>query len=546
MINKLKFALSFLAMALSLSINATITSGTCGESATFRLEDDGTLYIEGSGEMRNYPNSTFLTQEKEVKVIKILEGVTSIGERAFYGCSSLSSITIPNSVTSIGESAFSGCSSLASITIPNSVTSIGYKAFSGCSSLPVENDIRYADTYLIEVTNMENSTYKIKEGTRFIGSSAFSWHSSLSSITIPNSVTSIGNNAFYRCSSLSSITIPNSVTSIGKSAFSGCSSLASITIPNSVTSIGGGAFSSCSSLSSITIPNSVTSIGESAFSGCSSLTNIHIDDITSWIKTEGVGNLTGNMKHLFVNGEEITSITIASDVEKIGKGTFSGLPIRCVISKAAKVPEIDGSIFSAQTYYHAPLYVPSDSYYDYAFDKYWYEFINIKKYVDDSDLIDESKAYMLLNEAKTRYIVYDNVNDKLNTIDISDMDESNPYNSWMVLNVDGAPQYYNLGAKKYAVRSNNGTGLEMGERVQTVNEAKARYANLADNILYVENGSISIDNDLKNEALAIGSLQMDENMSGMYSISGTRLSSPRKGINIIRMNDGTTRKVYVK
>ena len=158
--------------------------------------------------------------------------VTSIGGSAFYNCSSLTSVTIPNSVTSIGSSAFYCCSGLISVTIPNSVTSIGGSAFSNCSSL--------------------------------------------TSVTIPNSVTSIGSSAFYCCNGLTSVTIPNSVTSIGDHAFSGCSGLTSVTIPNSVTSIGFQAFLNCSSLTSIVIPNSVTSIGVNAFYSCRGLTSVII------------------------------------------------------------------------------------------------------------------------------------------------------------------------------------------------------------------------------------------------------------------------------
>ena len=158
--------------------------------------------------------------------------VTSIGEDAFYYCTSLSSVTIGNSVTSIGISAFRKCSSLSSFTIGNSVTSIGISAFSGCSSL--------------------------------------------TSVTIPESVTSIGDGAFYGCSSLTSLTIPNSVTNIGWEVFSSCSSLTSVTIPNSVTSIGISAFRNCSSLTSVTIPNSVTSIGDYAFEGCARLGKISL------------------------------------------------------------------------------------------------------------------------------------------------------------------------------------------------------------------------------------------------------------------------------
>ena len=459
---------------------------------------------------------------KSMTSISIPNSVTNID---FNGCSSLTSITIPNSVTSIGNFAFYNCSSLTSITIPNSVTSISPSAFSGCTSLPIEKNIRYADTYLVEATDKSQSDYEIKEGTRFIR-----------------------NNAFENCEFMTSVTLPNSVTSIGEKAFYRCSSLTSITIPNSVTSIDEGAFDNCSRLTSITIPNSVTSISPTAFHGCYNLTSIHINSVNSWIKTGGTYNVTdanNKMKHLYIGEEEVTNVILPSDVNSVY--AFNYIPIRSVISKAETVPAISSTSFSVQTYNHAPLYVPADSYYDYAFDWFWYQFINIKKYVDNMDKAAEDKAYMLMNEANTRYIVYDNVNDKLNTIDISDMDESNLNNSWMVMNVDGKQYLYNIGAKKYAVRSNNSIGYELAEGIHGVSEANTRASIVNDsNILYVENGSVFVDEKLKDEVLSIGSIKMDENVNDVYSVSGTRMSSPHKGINIIRSNDGTIRKVYVK
>ena len=130
----------------------------------------------------------------------IPDGVTSIGNYAFRGCSSLTSVTIPNSVISIGDYAFSGIRNLASVTIPNNVTSIGDSAFSYCSSL---------------------ASFTIPNSVTSIGKYAFRGNSSLTSVTIPDSVTSIGDYAFYNCSSLTSVTIPDSVTSIGKGAFFG-------------------------------------------------------------------------------------------------------------------------------------------------------------------------------------------------------------------------------------------------------------------------------------------------------------------------------------
>ena len=217
-------------------------------------------YTDGTAtEQRYYGSSTTSTSSDTYYIPSSLRSVTVTGGNilygAFYNCSMLTSVTIPDSVTSIGSSAFYNCSGLTSVTIGDSVTSIGYDAFYGCSGL---------------------TSITIPDSVTSIGRYAFSGCSGLTSITIPDSVTSIGEGAFYGCSGLTSVTIGNSVTSIGNSAFYGCSGLTSITIPDSVTSIGHYAFEDCSGLTSITIPDSVTSIGIHAFYDCSGLTSVTI------------------------------------------------------------------------------------------------------------------------------------------------------------------------------------------------------------------------------------------------------------------------------
>ena len=195
------------------------------------------------------------------------------------------------------------------------VTSIVNDGFNDCSyltSVTIPNSVTTIGKWAFEeCIRLTSVTFAENSNLTTIGNSAFRNCSRLTSVTIPNSVTSIGSTAFYNCSNLTSITIPNSVTSIGGSAFYNCSSLTSVTIPNSITSIGSSAFSSCSSLTSVTIPNSVTSIRNRAFFGCSSLTSITIPNSVTTIENKA-----------FERCSSLTLLNIGNSINYIGEYAF--------------------------------------------------------------------------------------------------------------------------------------------------------------------------------------------------------------------------------
>lgn len=312
--------------------------------------------------------------------------VTRIGDKAFAGCSyNLTSVTIPNSVTSIGNYAFLYCYGLTTITLPNSVTDIGEGAFDGCDYLTsvyisdietwcriqfgslTSNPVLYAGH--LYVNGEEINELVIPNSVTCINNYTFANQKALTSVIIPNSVTSIGECAFYICEKLTSVTMGNSVASIGEEAFYCCEiesidipssmttigrgafkrcGLTSVNIPNSVTTIEDEAFGSCYNLSCIDIPNSVTTIGQKAFKSCYKLTSVKIGsgvtciqenafeycndlksvditDIEAWCRIQ-FGDPESNpitwTQHLYLNGEEITDLIIPEGITSINDYAF--------------------------------------------------------------------------------------------------------------------------------------------------------------------------------------------------------------------------------
>ncbi len=262
--------------------DVVLYEGKCGDNLIWTLDSNCTLTISGTGEMYDYSHSgdqvsPWKNINPKPTSLILEEGMTSIGEYAFYNCSTLSgNLIFPSTVTNIGKYAFYNCNKLSGdLTIPNSVTSIGKTAFYGCSGLDGVLTISNNITAINEetFTNCSNLTGDliIPDGVTYIGKKAFYNCNKLSgNLIIPSGVTSIETETFYRCYALSgNLTIPGNVVSIGTYAFQDCNGFTSLTIEEGVQTIAGSAFYGCSGMKGdLRIPNSVTSIGSRAFYSC--------------------------------------------------------------------------------------------------------------------------------------------------------------------------------------------------------------------------------------------------------------------------------------
>ena len=328
----------------------------------------------------------YLNNEPVANLV-IPDGVTSIGDYTFYGCTSLKSVTMGDSVTSVGDSAFSGCNALVVVIMGSGVTSINECAFYRCNALSsvivgsgvtsIKDRAFYGCEKLLEVIN--KSSLNIVAGSDSYGYVGY-YAKNISnsgdigvvdvngylffttdgenylvgyvgkdkSLVLPNNYNGksyqIYKNAFSDNSVITSVTISGNITSIGESAFSGCKSLTSVTISGNVASVDKSAFSGCKSLTSVTISgNDTMTVGESAFSECYSLEGVYIADIAEWLKISfngNYGNPLNYAKNLYLNNELLTNLIIPDGVTSIGKYAFDG----CYSLKSVTIPSSVTSI----------------------------------------------------------------------------------------------------------------------------------------------------------------------------------------------------------
>lgn len=254
--------------------------------------------------------------------------VIAIENGAFYNCRNLSSVSLPNSIIEIGEQAFSNCDKLSTVILSKSLWTIGDDAFNGCSRL---------------------KALEFPSSVSTIGKSAFKDCESLKEITLPNNVSVLGEGAFQGCKNLKKIILSNSLSTIENNTFYDCKSLSNVVFPASLTTIKASAFAYCSGLSEIKIPRGVFTIGASAFLGCKKLRKVQIENLVAWCNINFESNFSNplrNQAQLFLNGEEISFLTIPSYVTEIKKYAFSGCTSILSLTVSDSVTTIENGAFS--------------------------------------------------------------------------------------------------------------------------------------------------------------------------------------------------------
>ena len=339
------FTLLFALAASLCMLHAAVVEGICGDNLTWSLNtQDSTLTIEGSGNMYNWGTDNIPWKEYNtyIKIVSLPEGLTSIGNCAFWFHSKLLSVNAPNSLVSIGEFSFCSCERLSDFSIPSNVKIIGQYAFSGTglTSISIPDGVKRIEQETFHWC--ENLTsVSFGNGVTFIGQSAFE-RCGLTSITFPNSVIEIGPMAFWECNNLTSVIFGNKVEYIRTSAFGNCSNLSSsLTLPNSLKELEAGAFANCG-LTIVVLGNNIQNLGQGSLGGLNNITNL-----TVFAATPPTGGVNCGVNpaecNLFVRSGSVETYRNAVWWEE-----FLSINVAATQSYHVTFRDVDGTILSEQ------------------------------------------------------------------------------------------------------------------------------------------------------------------------------------------------------
>ena len=486
---------------------------------------------------------------------------------------------IPASVTSIGSGAFAGSSELTAITIPSNVTKIAKDAFTDCTGLTavtlesatLVSAPKTTETSMKSFFGTQVETYTIANGITSIGAYVFYGCKSATAINIPSSVTSFGNNAFSGCKSLTAITIPNGITSIPDYTFYGCNSLTSINIPTTVTEIGRDAFNLCRSLTSVTIPTGVTKIKDFTFYGCNDLTSVTIPEGVDTIGRDAFAfcNSLASIKlpstvksigdYLFYNCTSLASVNIPNGVTEIKDYTFGYCLALNSVNFPSSVTKISTNALYESGWYDnqedGVLYLGTMAY-GYKGDMQEVSVVTLyygKKltvhYNSSGGIVELNPGTKTINESAfsgyndlTFVVIPESLDTISSTAFAGCLGLSHVF-SYAVHPPQAAPDAFGSLTGSYtrvvvydeAVEAYKAHSVWGKFQVMGITEYESTLKPITDANIF---GS--------NDPDGIRSTNSDAWASEVYDLSGRRQNAPQRGMNIIRMSDGTTRKVMVK
>ena len=532
-------------------------SGTCGDGLTYVFEENtGTMTIsktgEGNGIMTRFQSENdqpWASYRDKIKKLIILEGVVYVWDYSFAECKNLYSVEFANSVRKIRRYSFGNCSSLSSISFPKEQFSLGEGTFYGCTSL---------------------SMVDIPSGLMNLPEKAFA-NCGLTSVFIPSTVESIErpfdgcplvelkideNNPIYdsreNCNAvvltesnslvygLSISTIPSTVTSIGASAFSGVYDLKKIYIPKNVTEIFWNAFYGCMELQEIVVDKE--NVVYDSRENCNAIVITKEDKL--YVGCKG-SIIPSSIKILdiscFYNAPNLESIIIPSSVEAINEHAFTNCKLRNIITKS--INTIINFAFSSNTAQHAILYVPAGLFWNTVYESQWGRFQNIREIATEASELSQEKAYTLMNTDDFNFAVYDVVNNHVtNAESLNNIDEYNPINGWQIINDAGKAYLYNIGMREYASIGSDGSFVLSDSPIPIEIQESENGFKLGNN--NKQWGFVINENLRPVEVLtAIDAITVSSSPSEYYSVDRQRVEQPRKGLNIVKMADGKTKKV---